>query len=1002
MRQQIQLLVGVLMALCISGQALALTATASPTNCASVGGIGSVAWTNPARAVSSNNSYATASVDGTTTRYLQCTGYNFAIPAGAIINGITVNVERRSNSALNGGIRDAAMRIVKGGVIGATDRSTATTYTTADVIQAHGGAADLWGLAWTSTDINAATFGAAFAATKPNAAGAAQTVSVDHVQIIVDYTPLSGTFSVTASPTNCSSVAGIGTVAWTNPTRAQLSDNSYATASVDGTTTRYLRCIGYNFAIPAGAVINGITVNVERRSNSIANGGIRDAAMRVIKAGVIGTTDRSTALTYTTADVVQAHGGAVDLWGTTWTSTDINAATFGAAFAATKANAAGAAQTVSVDHVPITVTYTISALDHIRIIHDGNGLTCTPSVLTVIACANAACTAPNYTATAVTGNVTWAGVPGGSVPFNITVGGTTTVNLPVTTVQTGTLGTGAVAPAALNISDCVNTAGGAACSLPFADSGLLLNVPNHVSETSQNISISAVRKANNAPNCVPAFSGVSRALNLRCAYLNPATGTLPVRIGGTALNAAANAGAACDGVGRNITLAFNAAGTANPTLQYADVGQMQLNASYTGTVANGDAGLLLSGSGSFIAAPASFAFGGVTAGLLKAGSSFSATVTARNTASAATPNFGKESAPQGVTLVANLVAPVGGVNPALTNNIISGGTFTNGAATANNLSWGEVGLITLTANLSSANYLGSSLSATGTSGNVGRFIPEHFNTIISGGMPCPIGLACPILYNGFVYSGQPFNIQVNALNLADAATQNYDGVLGYSKNVTLSAWNAAGSATANPGPGTLSNNTIAATDFISGTALINAGNIAPATLAPIYALTNPTTIPTEVYIRAIDTDNATSLRGVASVEGGIEVVNGRIRVSNAYGSELLPLTMTVNAQYWNGANWALSTTDSATSFNTKLNTAGGNVVPTIVQGPLAMGNINVVSGGAVTVANGSSVFTLVKPNVTGMADIAINAPAYFSSVPGRATFGVYQGSTPFIYQRESY
>ncbi|HEU0187968.1 MAG TPA: DUF6701 domain-containing protein [Gallionellaceae bacterium] len=1001
-------LLGALLAT-ISPLAHALTATASPTTCASVAGIGTVNWTNPARAVSSNNSYATASVDGTISRYLQCTGYNFAIPAGATINGITVNVERRSSSTANGGSRDAAMRLVKAGVIGATDRATATTYTTADVVQAHGGAADLWGAAWTPADINAANFGAAFAATKPNAAGAAQTVSVDHVQIVVDYTPSVIVVSVTASPTTCASVAGIGTVNWTNPARAISSNNSYATASVDGTISRYLQCTGYNFAIPAGATINGITVNVERRSSSTANGGSRDAAMRLVKAGVIGTTDRATATTYTTADVVQAHGGAADLWGAAWTPADINAANFGAAFAATKPNAAGAAQTVSVDHVPITVTYTVSVgPHHIRIVHDGNGLTCTPSVLTVIACANATCALPHY-AGAVNGNVTWAGAPGGSVPFSITVGGTTTVNLPVTTVQTVTLGTSAVSPAPLNASDCLNTGGGAACSLPFADSGLMLSVPSHVAETAQILSVSAVRKSNNALNCVPAFSGVTRAINLRCAYASPNSGTLPVRVGGAALNAANNAAAACDGVGRTLNLAFNASGVASAALQYADVGQMTLSGSYSGSVANGDAGLLMNGTGSFIAAPASFAFSGVTAGLIKAGNPFSATVTAQNALGATTPNFGRELAAEGVTLTPTLVSPAGGANPAVGNNLIAGGSFVNGAASVNNLSWGEVGLIKLNAALSSGNYLGSGLNASGASANIGRFIPDHFDTVTSGGMPCPTALTCPTQFNGFVYSAQSLATEIRAKNLAGAATQNYDSALAYSKAVTLSAWNAAGAtgaANANPGSGTLTNNSVPASAFSLGVA---------STSTPVYTLGAVPTVPTDVYIRATESpggDGVTSLRVAGSVEGGMKVVSGRVKLANVYGSELLPLTVTASLQYWGGAGtgYVTSSTDNVNLVTaakiSRINCQGALLSGAVCSATL--GTIgSVTSVPAAPPPYGVFAIKLNAPGAgnAGSEDLIVNAggwPAYLPSGSGRATFGIYKGSTNLIYQRESY
>lgn len=77
----------------------AATQTANSASCINLAGTGTVAWNNPANAVSSNGSYATASVDATATNYLHCTNYGFTIPAGATINGITVNVERRSSSA---------------------------------------------------------------------------------------------------------------------------------------------------------------------------------------------------------------------------------------------------------------------------------------------------------------------------------------------------------------------------------------------------------------------------------------------------------------------------------------------------------------------------------------------------------------------------------------------------------------------------------------------------------------------------------------------------------------------------------------------------------------------------------------------------------------------------------------------------------------------------------------------------------------------------------------
>ena len=658
----------------------------------------------------------------------------------------------------------------------------------------------------------------------------------------------------------------------------------------------------------------------------------------------------------------------------------------------------------------------ISGPHHIRVQHDGNGLTCPPETLTVIACANAACTTPNYTASAVTGNVTWAGAPGGSVPFNITTGGTTTVNLSVTTVQTVTLGTSAVSPAPLNPSDCWNTTTAtASCSLPFADSALLMSAPNHVSETVQNITISAVRKANNALNCVPAFASVSRAVNLKCAYTNPATGTLPVRVAGSALNAGNNAALACDATGQSPALAFNASGTATATLQYADAGQITLNATYTGSVGMGDAGLVMTGSGSFIAAPASFVFSAITAAPIKAGTNFNATVTAKNNAGNATPNFGKEAAPEGVTLSFSKYQPTGA---GAVNGIFSGsvGAFSNGAATATNLNWSEVGTIDLTATLTSGSYLGSGFTATGTTGAtgaVGRFIPDHFDTAIINGC-----LGC-----GFTYSGQPFTVYVTAMNgLATPTTIiNYDGTASTSPNfakaVTLSAWDAATGATQNPGPGSLlppGNTAVALTAFSQGMASLNV-----AATMPFYTFTTVPTIPAIIRVRAVDTDNVTSLRVPlsSSTEGQPEIRSGRTKISNAYGSELVQLPITVTAQYWNASsNYVTSTTDSSSSFVVATPPATSAVNFGNYQKNLTTVSV-VGSPKTVTFSSGVGGFTLAAPGAGKNGSVDMSIPSltgascyvapiqlgcYLPSNTARATLGVYKGAKEFIYMRENY
>lgn len=287
----------------------------------------------------------------------------------------------------------------------------------------------------------------------------------------------------------------------------------------------------------------------------------------------------------------------------------------------------------------------------------------------------------------------------------------------------------------------------------------------------------------------------------------------------------------------------------------------------------------------------------------------------------------------------------------------------------------------------------------------GRFIPDHFDTAINAvaGVPmaCPAGMTCPCPSGstcpptpstGFVYSGQGFSTQVTARNAAGGTTLNYYS--NFAKAVALQAWDAPGSiATQNPS-GALTNAAITAATFGAGVATTN---------QPVYTLATAQTAPTDIFLRAIESagDGVTSRRATnpttTSVEGGVKVLSGRLKVSNAYGSEQLPLAVNATVQYWNGTGWVVSATDNVTSFNPATELV---VVP--VKGPLVAGNISVTNVGTVTVAGGIRAFRINRPGVSGSADIRLSSPAYLLSVPGRVTFGVYKGANQFIFQREMY
>src|SRR5439155_6478346 len=117
--------------------------------------------------------------------YLKCTGFSFSVPSTAVIQGIQVEWEYKNGST--GAIKDKAVRIVKGGTIGATDKASGSNWPATDTFTAYGGSADLWGNSWTPSDINSTNFGAALSAQQSSGTGS-PTASVDSARITVTYT----------------------------------------------------------------------------------------------------------------------------------------------------------------------------------------------------------------------------------------------------------------------------------------------------------------------------------------------------------------------------------------------------------------------------------------------------------------------------------------------------------------------------------------------------------------------------------------------------------------------------------------------------------------------------------------------------------------------------------------------------------------------------------------------------------------------------------------------
>jgi hypothetical protein len=149
---------------------------------------------------------------------------------------------------------------------------------------------------------------------------------------------------------------------FTNPSNSLTSDNNSAIAQslVFNGQTEYLQVTDFGFAIPSAATICGIEVNIEKNSSIFVlnTAYITDNRVRIIKNGTVMPTDLAqTNVVWATSDANSTYGDNNELWGTSWSTSDINSADFGVAISAEIVGAIGLLPAARIDHISITVYY---------------------------------------------------------------------------------------------------------------------------------------------------------------------------------------------------------------------------------------------------------------------------------------------------------------------------------------------------------------------------------------------------------------------------------------------------------------------------------------------------------------------------------------------------------------------------------------------------------------------------------------------------------------------
>lgn len=162
-------------------------------------------------------------------------------------------------------------------------------------------------------------------------------------------------------------VTGIGTHAWTSATSIINDDNSRAAIiSLNGDVllkiSNYLIGSNFNFTIPGSATINGISVAMRRCSTRIdSTNFVIDNFVSLVRNGTfLGDNKADIINNWPAASTSMVYyGNNADLWGTTWTPSQINDSTFGFALSCKlQKSIITNIQRAYVDYISITVYYT--------------------------------------------------------------------------------------------------------------------------------------------------------------------------------------------------------------------------------------------------------------------------------------------------------------------------------------------------------------------------------------------------------------------------------------------------------------------------------------------------------------------------------------------------------------------------------------------------------------------------------------------------------------------
>ena len=166
------------------------------------------------------------------------------------------------------------------------------------------------------------------------------------------------TLAAGGSTQNTGARGGSSASGWVNSTNVYASDGNYATVALTPLQTGSSlkdSAFGFGSVVPSNATINGIAVSIVHAAIS-GGGTVQDNNVQLLKASIPTGNNKATNLNWG-AETVN-YGGASDLWGTTWTPSDINNSGFGLTINVKNTDPINSV-TAGIDYISITVYYTL-------------------------------------------------------------------------------------------------------------------------------------------------------------------------------------------------------------------------------------------------------------------------------------------------------------------------------------------------------------------------------------------------------------------------------------------------------------------------------------------------------------------------------------------------------------------------------------------------------------------------------------------------------------------